>query len=328
MLIYREENFFSGCIFENNNKLCEILVASCQFGAECACRFSLALRGCNKPLTSVAFASNQLGDEQLVEVIEALCMHPQIEKLRLTDVAIGRNECAALANLLCETSIDPETLDLHNNSIDDEGVDVLVGALPNSRLSALHLSSNPNITERGYQRLASLLENPNSNLEHLHLFDNHVGDEGALIFANALATNRKLKELELWLAGITAKGWSSFPKVLCDTSSINTTFLSNHTLECLSHNTTGMPSDVVSLLALNRSSEDKKEVAIKKIVKHHNQFDMQPFFEWDLKVLPLAVSWFERARSVVNDEAGIGKRKLSVIYQFIRAMPEVYEPAQ
>ena len=55
---------------------------------------------------------------------------------------------------------------------------------------------------------------------------------------------------------------------------------------------------------------------------------MQPFFEWDLKVLPLAINWFERARSIEDtDETVIDKQKLGSIYQFIRAMPEVFEPA-
>ena len=126
---------------------------------------------------------------------------------------------------------------------------------------------------------------------------NNIGDEGALIFANALATNRKLKTLIFTDNGITAEGWSSFSKVLCDTSSINNTFLSNHTLESLGVRQE-LPADVRSSLALNRSSEDKKQVAIKKILKHHQHFDMQPFFEWDLKVLPIAINWFERARSI------------------------------
>ena len=84
-----------------------------------------------------------------------------------------------------------------------------------------------------------------------------------------------------------------------------------------------MPSDVASLLELNESNEDKKQVAIKKILKHHWHFDMQPFFEWELKVLPLAINWFELARSFdINNEAGVGKHKLGAIFQFIRAMPE------
>ena len=70
--------------FENNNNLSEIEVEECQFGPGCARQLSLALRGCNKSLKYVRFAYNQMGDEQLVDIIEALSAHPQLEKLELT----------------------------------------------------------------------------------------------------------------------------------------------------------------------------------------------------------------------------------------------------
>jgi hypothetical protein len=63
--------------------------------------------------------------------------------------------------------------------------------------------------------------------------------------------------------------------------------------------------------------------------------------EWELKVLPIAVTHFERARSIEINGGGVmtrrnasprrktsvDKHKLSVTYQFIRAMPEVFEGA-
>ena len=111
----------------------------------------------------------------------------------------------------------------------------------------------------------------------------------------------------LYNNGITAEGYSSFSKVLGYARNI--------------------PANVASLLALNRRFGDKKLIAMKKILTHHEHFDMQPFFEWDLKVLPVAVDWFERARAisvVAGDKAGVKKQKLGAIYQFIRAMPEVF----
>ena len=172
-----------------------------------------------------------------------------------------------------------------------------------------------------------MLEDPNSNLHMLNLHDNNIGDEWALGFANALANNRKLKTLDLsGRNGITAQGWSSFSKALCDTSSVNHTFLSNHTLEDLGVSR-GVPAYVASLLELNESNENKNQIAIKKILKHHQHFNMEPFFEWELKVLPIAINWFERAQSIENnEEVGVGRHKLGAIYQFIRAMPEVFEP--
>ena len=257
-----------------------------------------------------------------VEIIEALSMHSQLEKLELISMNIGRNECVALANL---AFTELRALNLSNNNLDDEGVDALVGAFTNCKVDDLVLSSNPNISARGWQCVANLLECPHSNLEELHLIKNNIGDGSALVFANALSTNPKLKMLGLEDNDITAEGWSGFSKVLCDASSINSTFLSNHTLQELG-NEEEMPADVNYSLELN-FTDDKKQVAIEKILKHHQHFDMQPFFEWDLKVLPFAISWFERARSIENDEVGIDNHKLGAIYQFVRAMPEVFEPA-
>jgi Ran GTPase-activating protein (RanGAP) involved in mRNA processing and transport len=238
-----------------------------------------------------------------------------------------------LADFLRNTTINVQELTLCHNDIDDECVDALLGGLlTNASLSILNLRHN-RIVSGGCQSLAALLVNPNSNLEELHLGFNNIGDEGACIFANALSTNRKLKTLSLGNNNeISAEGWPCFSKVLCDTSSINNAFHSNHMLESLGDDedmpADNMPVDVKSLLALNRRFDDKKQVAIKKILKHHQHFDMQPFFEWDLKVLPIAVKWFERAQSIENnEEVGVGRHKLGAIYQFIRAMPEVFEPA-
>ena len=81
-----------------------------------------------------------------------------------------------------------------------------------------------------------------------------------------------------------------------------------------------------------------------KILKHH-KLDMTPFFEWEFKVLPLIIKWFEEAASCLKGsedygnnpnyihpcpellpevEVNIEGRKQSSIYQFVRAMPLLY----
>ena len=54
---------------------------------------------------------------------------------------------------------------------------------------------------------------------------------------------------------------------------------------------------------------------------------MEAFFEWEFKFLPYAVNWFESARSriAVNDgqaDKHFWARKLDVIFQFARGLPE------
>ena len=97
-------------------------------------------------------------------------------------------------------------------------------------------------------------------------------------------------------------------------------------------------SDLNRLLMLNGSGYPKNQIAMMKILKYHDNFDMQPLFEWDFKFLPCMIEWFEKAAecpSFYDDclghdelEQTIQRRKLSAIYQFIRAMPLEYIEAR
>lgn len=99
-------------------------------------------------------------------------------------------------------------------------------------------------------------------------------------------------------------------------------FLSNHTLQALAIPAI-LPSDVVSSLDLNSSDTERKKLQLK-----YHDFDMQPFFERDFKVLPVAIDGFEAASDCpTNLEKNIRRLKLSSIYQFIRAMPMLYVEA-
>ena len=64
---------------KNNNKLEAINVEACEFGAEDARQLSLALGGCNKSLKNFRLSESNLQDGQLVDIITALSMHPQLE---------------------------------------------------------------------------------------------------------------------------------------------------------------------------------------------------------------------------------------------------------
>jgi hypothetical protein len=160
-------------------------------------------------------------------------------------------------------------------------------------------------------------------LESLYIYDNqYTHGEVAIMFANALVNNCTLKTLQIDTADIISDGWATFSKLLCDTSSINNTFLSNHTLEgqyCREQ----APKEMTFSLDLN-AFPDKKAVAINKILKHHCHIDMQSTLGWGLKLLPLVVGWFESADAgprhvdVIADTKGM---RFSAIYQFILGVP-------
>jgi len=309
--------------FKCNDSLTEFKVDDCGFQAAGIRQLSLSIGNC-KSLKSIRI-SNCTSEVGLVDIITACSMHPQLTELGLLDneTSIGRNECTALSTLLRCTTTQLQKFDLQNNDIDDEGVKELVNALSNgNQLRELDLSRNGSITIKGWKIVANLLEAPGSKLVELDLGMNNIGDEGALVFAEALTNNSTLKTLGLHDNGITADGWTPFSKLLCDTSSVNNTHLSNHTLQSVCGESSG---SLIDNLVLN-GSEDKQQVAMTKIVRNHSHFVMEPFFEWEFKVLPIMIDWFEKADSctfhIVMEK--IKRMKLAVVYDFIREFPMLY----
>ena len=199
----------------------------------------------------------------------------------------------------------------------------------------LSLTDNA-IGNRACETIAALLEDPHCNLCLLNLYNNEIDIEGATIIANSLANNTKLKRLIL---GQNPIDQSSLSKAVCNTTSINSTYSSNHTLEDKDMNYTG--AHLASVLRMNNSA-NKSHVAIKKILQYHPFIDMEPLFNLDgednLKALPYAVDWFKRAKIAVAEETRvdlnnmisaihIDQRKLSAIYQSARAMPLLFVPS-
>ena len=311
--------------FKNNTSLEVIYIKNCILEEEEAHLLALAIGSFNS-LTELSLIHANIADEGLVDIITALSRHPNMKTLNLDGNQLQSNGCKALSNLRIELS----TLDISNNEINDEGIDSLVPALKSSRLETLGLCGNPAITLKGWQQLATILESPNSNLKDLSLVGNNVGDDALAAFVDALKNNQAFTTLSLGgIASDTIGGGAkrAFSNLLCDTSSINSTFLSNHTLRYVTQLISRAP--LKPLLDLNMR-KNKKEVAIIKILLHHNNFDMMPFFEWEFKVLPLMIDWFERASAIDMNcmprdyEPNIGPRKLSSIYQFVRGMPLLY----
>jgi len=322
--------------FKVNRNLTSINIDECNFGEEGCRLFALALGSSTESsMKSLCLKNNNnISAEGMVDIITSLSMHTQLERLDISEIHLNTNGCIALSTLLQNSTTLLETLRLPNIELDDKGIDALVPALKNcSCLKELKLCDNPRVTTKGWKHLASILKAPNSSLKDLTMMRNRIDDEVVVAFANALMNNRTLNMLDLENANptITEKGFQAFSKLLCDTSSVNATFLSNHNISDIDFGSTANTTNIDSLLQINGTvntinyvAVDKKEVATIKILKHHNNFDMLPFFEWEFKVLPLMIDWFERASSVTmpeNFEPNIGPRKLSSIYQFVRGMP-------
>ena len=326
--------------FMNNHNLKKLRIEICNFGAGVSRALAMALGSCtNSSLTELTL--KDITDLEVVDIITSLSMHPNIQKIDIIGNHIEKHGCMALATLLKNSATKLQTLDLSKNDIDDEGIDALVPGLKNCiSLKSLDLGNNRSITTRGWKHLATILEAPNSNLTSLSISGNDNVDNGnnhevVTAFTNALINNHKLESIYIGNSNMSSIDGqffeSSFSKLVCNTSSVNATSKSNHTLNYVS----GLPfmSIVQPLLRLNDNNRyNKKQVAMVKILQHHNDFDMQPFFEWEFKVLPLMLDWFERASTIETPRGfvpiNIEPRKLSTIYQFVRGVPAEYVEAR
>ncbi|EJK69216.1 hypothetical protein THAOC_09545 [Thalassiosira oceanica] len=145
-----------------------------------------------------------------------------------------------------------QSLDLSDNRISDNGLDVLIRSLPTS-VDTLYLAMNDITLARhvlllrfrvldiwgntlcpgGTRVIAASLANPESRLEDLDLSQCNVGEEGAATLAESMRNNQRLTRMSLGDNDITERGWNAFSSILCDTSSINATYNSNHTLQRL-----------------------------------------------------------------------------------------------
>ena len=216
-----------------------------------------------------------------------------------------------------------EELDLSCSNIDDAGISSLVIALSNaSSLSSLHLATNRSITSVGWMELSTLLQYPGSNLKILFIPDNGINEEVAVSFANALSNNTSLKTLALFgflgtpISSISSRGIEVIGNLLCDKSSIESIYSSNHTLQQLYWSDIHLHTDLMSFFKLNQN-DNKAEVARQKILQYHfsnGDNNIQDLVDMSLNVIPHAIAWVGR-----DDTAR------SLLYRLIHGMPSLFD---
>ena len=262
-----------------------------------------------------------------------------LTRLCISGAVLDNGGCNAIADTLrwCRNL---KTISLTHNSITNEHLLPIVDAIKggcNTALEKLYLYEN-RIGNAGCEALSTLLEHTNSTLQALDLETNQIGNEGATAIADSLANNTKLEALDLRRNLFDPSVLGIFCTVLCNTSSVNDTYHSNHTLDklLLSDGQQEQHTDHLATLLTMNEETNKSHVAIRKILKYHPNIDMKPLFEWDadgeqtLKALPYVIDWFEKAKEAVSGDDGgdynIEERQLSAIFQFAKAMPLLFVP--
>ena len=284
----------------------------------------------NKSIQKMRFLElNTLEEENMFARMEKFFKenHSLIE-VHVDSCILGAEGVRRLSNLLQYSTSNLQRIYLGENSIDDEAVEHLTQALMARRNQIKLLSiESRQITIKGWKLLSAILSMPKTKLETLDLSGrfNAIGDEELVIFVDALGNNQNLKTFRLSRENrITAEGWKYLSTLLCDTSSVNNTYSSNHTISSIGYfGTSNIPRYILQYLEVNGSSRTKQQVVMEKILHSYSHFDMEPFFEWEFKVLPLMIDWFAKAAACTVDKK-IKKMRLSVMYDFIKEFPMLY----
>jgi len=326
-------------------KLQHLYLSGNNMGDDGVASLANGLKSIGPSLKVLDLKDNLIGNEGLLALVAALANCTSLEELDLSrnDFSMATAGLGSLSDWLQASVLNLNGLSLLGCDIDDEGLQALAEGATN-HCKDLDLSENNSITVIGLRHLSTSLQSESCRLEKLDLGFMDIGDDGAEVLARGLIGN---KVLRLHLCGeceddiaITPAGWSAFSPVLCDTSSVNSTYLSNHTIQELWHCDAfgiNIGADIVQYLRLNKAHP--QYAARCKILMNHTHLDMTPLLQWELKCLPLAVGWFERATictmlSIHNSNPDLSRRILeeskevfqsrilTALYEFVRGVPK------
>eukprot|EP00984_Skeletonema_dohrnii_P014709 scaffold6224_cov75-Skeletonema_dohrnii-CCMP3373.AAC.1 len=306
------------------------------------------LRSIGPSLNTLGLSNNSFGNEGLLALVAALANCTSLEELDISynDFSLATAELRSLSDWLQSNQMDLKWLNFACCGINDEGLQALSEGATN-HCKDLDLSENDSITPLGLRYFSTSLQSVSCRLENLYLCYMNIGDDGAEVLARGLIGNKSLRclhfrgEFEDDIE-ITRAGWSAVSAVLCDTSTVNNTYLSNHTVQelwndCYDHEEDfDIDESVVQYLQLNH--EHPQYAARCKILMNHTHLEMAPLLQWELKCLPLAVGWFESAKpcttlSIYEDDSSRRRqvldepeqvyqsRVLTALYEFVRGVP-------
>eukprot|EP00984_Skeletonema_dohrnii_P002831 scaffold968_cov131-Skeletonema_dohrnii-CCMP3373.AAC.7 len=250
--------------------------------------------------------------DTILDIVES---SKHLQKLGLGMNRIGREHIERLCSAVCTHAL--VGLDLSNCFEPGIGDAMLASLLTidGLKLELLHMRSN-NITSRVSTLLADFLAT-NPRLKGLNLDDNLLNDSDASLIANALRTNTTLRSLDLFDNGITKIGGDSLRLALCDESSLNSVADSNH--RC---NIRLIGS---STLRWNNSSQDMGENRGRKIYKllssrNKTMSNVQHFGDIDVKLLP---NMLEAVQKYSNDGDNVCVNASSIVYEIMRFWDQV-----
>ena len=294
-------------------------------------------------LSEFKFSCNNLSTDnsQVPRLISALSHHRGLSSIKLGRV--GPCVCNEFARIVRHLAC-LRAIDLSDSGIDNSGLILLIGSISSSDCNPaeLDLSDNgPNISKVGWQNLASYIACKSCGLTNVSLNLNKISQDDMIELANCLQKNPQSKLVSLEFRRIRiGRETIAFEKALGHHSSPNEIFKANHCLHHLGrHVSIGLglrrPSMRIgmlnTLLDINRTSLNVDQAAITKILLQCDELDMTKMLDYELKLLPNVVNWFDDALKYVVFMSGLGitkrrvfRMKLHAIHRIISSQPALF----
>ena len=174
--------------------------------------------------------------------------------------------------------------------------------------------------------MAHLLQDSRCTMEELSIMPSNksyfrIRDDRPIVIANALAGNETLYKLDLGYFIPLRVIAEAFYKTMCNPSTINSTYTSNHTLCELDDYVVGHYT-LSQYLHMN-SDDDKKAVARHKVLRHHfsGQFSMNEFEKMKPELLMLSLIFLDKWGAEYNYGARHYVARHSILFHLIKSAP-------
>jgi hypothetical protein len=273
-------------------------------------------------IESIDLSQNNCDDEKMESLTNALANNYRLKELQLCyNYDITPAGWQSLFQLLQRPSCGLESLNIRSNNLTDETIVSLASAISHgSNLRHLDLSYNRNVSSAAWQVLIIALRLHAPGLEILDLVLDLVTINNDLTtftsLTDLLTDNHKLKKLRILdrATSLSARVVSTFSRILNDTSSILSTYNSNHVVEELDYEDWSLPAHFSSLLRINKENSPSQAARIKIINAHFfsgSYINTQVFNHMELSVYPIAIAWMGGSKT--ND----------LLFTFLRNVPSV-----
>jgi Ran GTPase-activating protein (RanGAP) involved in mRNA processing and transport len=189
-----------------------------QMGRDCGAAIAYVIQF-NSLIEELYLGCNLLPDESGREIAHALSNNNSLRVLSLHTNFLDVGTATTVANVLGNNSCQLESLDLSQNTIQDDGATCLALALQtNTTLKALILSETK-LTQQSCNFFAAALA-LNRTLERLNLADNNIGNQGCVGLAEVLKINKSMRSLNLYGIKTGSVGIMAMSRAMEENSSL------------------------------------------------------------------------------------------------------------